>query len=187
VAGLKIGPEFAATEGMDQARQRWRSRTGERGISLVEVLVVLLIVAILLTLAMYSVRSARRTGRLVATVSAAHAYADAADAFAREHDGRYPAAPGVSGPAGIDWPGGADMRRGPQSEALGEEKYYLKRVPEAVQDGSVEIGSSGLARFSYAPTGGGTGYVITVQVDGQPACTISGGAAPVGTLPCSKR
>lgn len=160
----------------------------EGGFTLVEVLVVLLIIAILLAIGIAGIRSARSSGHAIAATSAAQAYADAADAFARDHDGRYPSGPGVAGPEGTDWDGGASARRGPKSDILGQRKFYLKRTPEAVQDGIVTVGEAGPARIDYTMTGNGTGYVLTVTIEGEDApCVINGGATPDTGNRCSKR
>lgn len=147
-----------------------------------ELLVAMTIIAILMTAAMYGVRSARTSGSSIAAVTAAHAYADAADSFAREHDGRYPGAPGSE-----DWAGGAEAAKGPMDEILGERRYYLRRIPEAVQGGSVSIGGSGAAAISYAPSP--QGYVITVSVADHAAgpCVILGGTATSTLRTCTKR
>lgn len=186
---LKHGHGSAANQAMPTISTSTARRAGrpESAFTLVELLVVLLIAGILLSLSFYALGSARKSGRHIAAVAAANAYADAADRFAREHEGRYPAAPGARGPSGVDWDGGAQARRGPKSDVLGRVKYYLRTVPEAVQDGSVAFGRSGPARIDYRPSAGGTGFVMTVTVAGSTPCVITGGAATDARKACSKR
>lgn len=146
--------------------------------SMVELIVVMLIIAILATLATMSVGSARGTGRMLSTMAAAHAYGNAIDRFARDHHGRYPAGPGSA-----DWPttGSHGAGRGPAADVLGSMRYYLRSVPESVQDGSVTFGPSGPARLSYSQLRGGAAYELVVTVDGRPPCAIRGGAAGAGS------
>lgn len=157
--------------------------TAESGFTIVELMVVLLIAAILMGISMYGVRSARKSGRHVAAVSTAQAYADAADRFAREHDGRYPAAPGGT----VDWDGGANAQRGPKSDSLGTIRYYLRDVPEEVQDGRITIQQPGPASIQYQQTGGGTGFIMTVTIQDSTPCVVLGGAATSSVRACSRR
>lgn len=173
---------------MPSARnRRAASLDRESGFSVVELIVVMFIVLVLMTIALYSIGSARSSGRHMSAVAAAQSYADAADRFAREHKGRYPAAPGQSGPAGVDWEAGANAQKGPKSDVLGQLKYYLRGVPEAIQDGSVTFGAAGPARLDYQQTGGGSGYVIVVTIQGSTPCVINGGAANDPRRKCSSR
>lgn len=161
----------------------------ESALTLVEILVVLVIILILMSLGLYGVSSARRSGNTVMATSVAQAYADAADRFAREHDGFYPAAPGESGPTGMDWEGGAGAARGPKSDTLGQRKFYLRSIPEAVQDERVVFGSGGsaIARIEYVSTTNRRGYTLRVTVDDQPPCSITGGNAADSGRQCSRR
>lgn len=157
----------------------------ESGITLIEIIVVLVLIAIMMGVAIFSIRSSRNAGSALAAIAAAQAYADAADSFARDHDGRYPGAHGST-----DWPGGAAAARGPFDDALGERRFYLKQVPEAVQDQRIGVGApvrTGQPYFAYAQTGGGTGYRITLHVPGRPTCVINGGATPDTGARCSRR
>jgi type II secretory pathway pseudopilin PulG len=139
---------------------------------MVELLVVVIIIAILLGLAFSAVRSSRATGRTLGSLSAAHAYGNAIDQFARDHRGRYPRAPGSP-----DWPtnGPNGTGGGPAADVLGQRRYYLRSVPESIQDGTVTFGSGGPARLSYRQVGGGKGYELTLTVDGRPPCVVRGG------------
>ena len=151
---------------------------------MIELLVVMLIVAILGSAAIWSVASSRASGRYLATVSATHAYAASVEDFARDHHGRFPGAPGTS-----DWPGSRGGERGPAANVLGQHKYYLRAIPEPVQDGSVRFGNSGDARITYRLLAGGRGYEFSVRVKGRETCVVRGGqttgAAPA--LKCSRR
>jgi len=154
---------------------------------MVEILVVMLIATILMGISIYGVRSARTSGRHLATVAVANNYATAAEKFARDHEGRFPNSPGAANADGsIDWDP-ADLEHGPKSDILGQRRFYLGSVPEGIQTKRVTIGGSGATRFDYASSGSGTGFVITVRVEGSAPCTIVGGdQAEVGKA-CSKR
>lgn len=147
-------------------------RTSERGLSLVELLVVMLIIAILMAIGFSSVNSARSTGRMLAAMSAAESYGNAIDQFARDHRGRYPLGPGSA-----DWPTDGPHRAGggPAADVLGSHRYYLRMVPEAVQDATITFSGSGPARLSYRQLGGGAGYELTLTVDGRAPCAVRGG------------
>lgn len=164
-------------------------RRRESAFTLVEILVVLVILAIFVCLGLYGIGSARKSGNSLMAISVAQAYADAADRFAREHDGFYPAAPGESGPGGMDWEGGAGAAQGPKSDALGQRKFYLRSIPEAVQDKRVVIGSGGnaVARIEYVPTPDRRGYTLRVTINDVPPCSITGGSAPDSGRQCSRR
>lgn len=160
------------------------------GFTLIEILVVMVIVAILMALAVWGIAGSRASGRWVGATTAAQAYADAADDFARDHNGRYPAGPGSG-----DWPSSpaSELIRGPRAAALGTRGTYLRRVPESIQDRSITIGStpSSMLRYVQMADGGtpGSGYRIEIRVLGRPACAVYGGqSAPVpGLRRCSER
>ncbi len=145
---------------------------------MVEVIVVLLVIAILAAIGWAGVRSARTTGTLSVAIATAHSYANAADGFARDHEGRYPDAPGS-----IDWP---EPDAGPKSQLLGA-KGYLRTVPEAVQDDTVVVGPRGdaAAGIVYRPVG--TGYEIILDVRNRDECAIRGGGATGSIVECSRR
>jgi type II secretory pathway pseudopilin PulG len=164
---------------VDQHDLTLNARDGrEGGIGLVEVLVALCIIGILMAVSIYSIHGARKSGRYLAAVAVAHAYANAADMFARDHDGRYPAAPGSA-----DWPNAV---RGPVAQQLGTMNRYLRSVPESVQSGQVGV-HAGATRITYENVGG-TGYRIQVTAPGDTPCALTGGSATIGTMrACSTR
>ncbi len=158
-----------------------RVRRNEQAVTLFEIVAVLLIIAIILSIGLSMLRSSRGAGRALSALTVAHAYGDAVDAFAREHRGRFPEAPGST-----DW---SDAERGPEAGPLGDVRYYLRRTPEPVQDGTVTMGGSGDAVLTYRQLGNGAGYEIEVAVTGRPPCVVRGGSPTVasGTAECGRR
>lgn len=149
---------------------------------MVEVMVVLFIVGVLVALGAMSVRSSRATGQTMAAISVAQEYANAADDYARDHRGRYPGAPGSA-----DWP---DVDRGPSAEVLGEQRFYLRAVPEPVVDGTVSWTARGpVPQLAYRQLNGGSGYELTLTIEGRPPCAFRGGNDAGGSdaVPCSRR
>lgn len=59
---------------------------------------------------------------------------------------------------------------------LGEREYYLRRVPAAIQDGSIEFAASGTRSVWYQQLDVGRGYEITVRIDGREPCAMRGGS-----------
>ena len=159
---------------------RPQARAREAAFGLLELVVVMVIVAILMSIGLYSLRSAEKSGTTAAAVAAAHAYADAAEAFAREHDGRYPEAIGSD-----DWPGGKETQRGPRAAVLGEERTYLRTVPEAIQDGRITIGSGTSSLVRYVPAD--PGYTFEIRVPHTKPCAVTGGGATSTLRSCSRR
>ncbi|MCW2955637.1 MAG: hypothetical protein JWO69_506 [Thermoleophilia bacterium] len=143
---------------------------------MIEILAVMAVVGILLAIGANMLQGARSAGRLTQAMSAADAYATAADQFARDHGGRYPGAPGSA-----DWPAGADAAKGPRSTVLGTARaqYYLRSVPEVVQGGTVTFGT-GTTSVTYRVEG--RGYAIVLKVPGRDDCAVRGGGAN-GTTP----
>ncbi|MCW2928034.1 MAG: hypothetical protein JWM86_2002 [Thermoleophilia bacterium] len=154
----------------------------EHGLTLVEVLVVMVIIAVLSGISVASIQSSRASGRLSATTTSGFAYANAIDEFARDHNGRYPAGVGTA-----DWARAAE--RGPVSTQLGGDAHpYLRSVPEPVQDGRVSFDAAGPARLQYRSVSGGRGYELIVTVQDRDPCAIRGGES-AGTTPrtCARR
>lgn len=146
----------------------------ERGVSLVEVIVVLLIVAILVASILAGTNSSKRAGAVTAARAAAASYHDAIEAFMRDHGGRtpvwnnasdWPSAP----PSGSGVTGGTGGQWGPINIGA-RGKPYLDRIPEAVADGRVVVVSSGTttaapgvrSRVVYQRVGA-RGYRLQVQ------------------------
>jgi prepilin-type N-terminal cleavage/methylation domain-containing protein len=155
----------------------------EHGFSLVELLVVMVIILIMGTFALLSAGNSRSAGRSSSAIAAANAYADSIDRFAREHQGRFPAAPGS-----VDWPGGAEARKGPVADVLGEKRTYLRTVPESIQSNSVTFGTPSDAAVTYAASANGASYELVVTVKDRPTCAIRGGTTKLSThIDCTKR
>lgn len=135
-------------------------RTGEHGIGLVEVIVVLLIIAILIGIMATGRQSSQRAGAISAARAAGASYHDAVQQFMRDHGGRTPV-------WGSDWPNAA---RGPIN-AASRNRPYLDQAPEAVNSGRVLVtsGTGGGAatgdvrsRVAYVRVGA-RGYRLLVQ------------------------
>lgn len=155
----------------------------EHAFTLVEILVVLFIAAVIGAIAIGSVGSSRETGQRFNALAVAHAYANSVDDFARDHGGRYPAPPGNA----ADWP---DAKRGPSSSLLGDARFYMRRIPESIQDGNVVIGASATKpAIAYSQLAGGGGYQMIVTIPGRDSCRIVGGTTTGATvLPaCGRR
>jgi type II secretory pathway pseudopilin PulG len=99
---------------------------------MVELVVVVAIVGILLSLAVVGFRSTRENGQHAAVRSAMVEYADAAQQFALEHDGRMPR------PDTADWPGGAAWLAGPVRHELRTEP--VPYAPSLVRMRAIEQG-----------------------------------------------
>ncbi len=137
-----------------------RPRAGEHGISLVEVIVVLLIIAILVGIVATGKQSTQRAGAMTAARAAGASYHDAIQQFMRDHGGRAPR-------WGADWPNAA---AGPINAAsMG--RPYLDQAPEGVTNGRVLVvdGAGGGAtageaksRVAYVRVGE-RGYRLLVQ------------------------
>jgi prepilin-type N-terminal cleavage/methylation domain-containing protein len=126
----------------------------ERGVSLVEVVVVLLIVAILAGSILAGRNSTKRAGAVTAARAAGASYHDAIEAFMRDHGGRVPiwgdnndwrdsALSGSGVPAGS----GAGGQWGPINVSA-VSKPYLEKIPEGIASGRVVIVNSGTTTSS---------------------------------------
>ncbi len=108
-----------------------------KGISLIEVMIVVIIVGILMAVAIPSFTTSKRTARKRTGVATAVAFQDAIDAFTRAHGSRPPAA------MTADWPASGSMLdpRGPRNA---DGNPYLKGgAPESVEpDKVVKVGSA---------------------------------------------
>ncbi|MCW2956881.1 MAG: hypothetical protein JWO69_1750 [Thermoleophilia bacterium] len=180
-----------------------RPHACERAQSLVEVVVVLIIIGILMAVLVGAGRSSSEATETQSTLSIAHVYADAVEAFADEHGGRAP----VIGTN--DWPtratGVADrdapatqpaFAGGPRNLAAAGRRY-LRRVPEPVMTGAVGLrtldargavhsagNSSSRNRLTYASSSG-TAWRIDVERNkptrtGSPSWTV---VCSMGTAP----
>lgn len=155
----------------------------EHGISLVEVLVVLMIVLILGAIGTMSLRGSRETGGRMEARAAARLYADAAQRFQLDHGRRTP----VLG--STDWPtaNAGPVKRFAMGGAPTIRPYLTKNIPDVMTRTS-ELGS----RFAGSPVArGGTlvyrrsgqfRFTIDVYWNGTRTCTA--GNVPVGTTPC---
>jgi type II secretory pathway pseudopilin PulG len=121
----------------------------ERGVGLVEVVVVVLIIAILGALVLSGRNTTKRAGSLSAARAAGASYHDAVEAFMRDHGGRTPVWNG-----GTDWPATPPTTSGVATSGIPAQgwgpinigargKPYLDNVPEAVRGGSVVLVNNG--------------------------------------------
>ena len=159
--------------------------SSEAGFSLLEIIIVLCIIAVLLPIGLLSLRGARNNGNSLQTNAIAQHYADSIDRFAREHSGRYPKPVGSE-----EWAGGAQASKGPMALVLGTRRYYLRSTPESVQSGSVVVGATSSTKpsITYAASGNGDSYELTVAIPGVTPCVVRGGARSLTTLKaCSIR
>lgn len=166
----------------------------ERGFTLVEMIIILCIIAVLLPIGLISMRTSRDNGKTMSAVAVAQVYADGIDRFAREHSGRYPQPPGSA-----DWSGstGSTCKKGaptiacgPMSDVLGDLKFYVRKVPETIQDRSVLIGSTSpsLPSLSYQVDANAASYAIVVTVPHLAPCAIRSGPTSLTTYKeCSLR
>jgi type II secretory pathway pseudopilin PulG len=145
-----IDPYAALTDGAcrptmpgDRQAAPARRRTGERGVGLVEVVVVLVIIAVTLGMVFSGRNSSQRAGSVTVGRAAAASYKDAIEAFRRDHGGRTP----VWGSA-ADWPatppassgvtGGSGGSWGPLNQGA-RMRPYLDVIPEAITDRRVVL------------------------------------------------
>lgn len=147
----------------------------ERGVSLVEVLVVLVIVGVLIAVVAMGRQSSSRAGSQTVALAAAASYKDSIEAFRRDHGGRAP----VWGAAN-DWPATIQAKRLGLANASGGRwgpvnigsngRPYLDRVPEGIASGRVQLVGSNTttaapsvkARIVYERVGS-NGYRLMVQ------------------------
>ncbi len=130
---------------------------GDRGLTLVEMLIALVIVSILFAVTVPMWRGARKTAHKKAVMAAAFKYAQAVDEYRNDHDGL---APGVNDD-GVTWPHWTDPKAGPMDGAT---RYLRGGTPEIVQ-ASVDTGGADfvLARPNTWPQPGPEGYTIVYR------------------------
>ncbi len=105
----------------------------EQAVALVELLVVMVVLGIIGSMMMVSTASARRAGDRAAVRATALAYHRAIMEYARQHGGSKPVISTAQWPIPVQGP----VARHGSDETI----RYLRRVPEAVQDGRVAIGT----------------------------------------------
>lgn len=130
-------------------------RASERGIGLVEVMVVLLLIAILSAVAFMSIGGARKTGGRTEVVAAATRYSDAVERFQQEHNRRLPQVGTPTWPTAVEGPV-FSLEMGSSTNV----RPYLAggRAPEVMSKGP-EVGATIVqaAGGSCSPSGtGGT-------------------------------
>lgn len=141
----------------------------ERGVSLVEVVIVLVIVAILMAAIVAGQSSSKRAGSVTAARAAGANYHDAIEAFMRDHGGRVPrwnvaedwpasavAGSGVTGGTGGSW---GPINFGARS------KPYLDKIPEGVDSGRVVLVNNGTVTADPAVRS----RVVYQEVGGSPS------------------
>ena len=132
------------------SRRASASAGGERAITLVEVLVVLLIIAIIGGIAVRSMGGQRSSGGAVKARVIALALSEAAAQFQRDHGGRVPGEP--VGAGARDWD---TSRRSPIDRSNGSAPYLKPSSSEALTTGAVSLESG-----SGALVGGGSASPI---------------------------
>jgi type IV pilus assembly protein PilA len=81
--------------GADHLTGRWGLRTtGDRGLTLIELMVVVAIIAVLLAIALTLFQDAQRRARLAADQATLNAMRSAITIYYGKHNGNFPAAPG---------------------------------------------------------------------------------------------
>ena len=141
----------------------------EHGLSIIEVVVVLVIIAILASFGIWTLDHSRDVGIVRAGVDAAQAYDNAVDQFRRDHAGVAPDVPGSA-----DWP---DAEKGPkpQMAATYEVYRYLRSIPDGIRTGTVELqspGSTHIAGLTYTRLAGDRDYELVLEFDGQVMCSL---------------
>lgn len=140
------------------------ARRGERALSLIEILVVLVIIAVLMAITIPMFRSARHASQLKGAVSAAQSYKQGVSAFMLDHGNRVPRVGNVV--AGVpDW--STDVSRGPL-DRYGR-PYIKAGAPESVQDGLVTF-AAGATPANNATNS--NRYAVTYETSGTAAYTI---------------
>lgn len=159
--------------------QTRRGEPSERGVSLVEIIIVVAIIAILMAVVV-SMHGPKRTVNFKAAQGAAQTYGDAVEAFMADN-GQTP--PVVNSAA---WP--TDVTKGPV-DAMQKNKRYMRSVPEPVSDkrvqfvagpmpaGSAITGTAAVA-YTVAKTPSGVKWYLHVrthQASGEPAleCVVT--------------
>lgn len=174
----------------DRIALRLRAVGAQRGVMLIELIVIMIIIAILLGLVLSLLRAPRTTTRIKGAIAAGQTYSDAVQMFALDHGGRVP-----EGGNPREWASGANIGRGPLHQ-FGKlaNTYYIRGgiVPEAVVEGSVTItfgdsaGSASGGNLAYIPkTSGGApfpnGFEIKIYVRQKHVCSLGddlGAAGP---------
>lgn len=165
----------------------------ERGIGLVEVIVVLLLIAIIGTIALASLHGTKRNAATTQGRTVARTLGEGIEQFARDRGGRVPGAPG-----GADW---ANGWRSPVDVANGNAPYVKATALEPLDSGTVALvaqsgriapgGDTAPARLQYRTDASSRFYAIVVSERNgttyRPACYVSnatsdGGSAFLGTL-----
>jgi prepilin-type N-terminal cleavage/methylation domain-containing protein len=116
----------------------------ERGLTIVEMLVVLLIIAILMAAMLYAFRGSKQTTYYKAAIAAAQSYSDGIEAFMADN-GQTPPRLGTT-----DWPNANRAKRvaGPVNSMLvdaatHQPKTYMRAGSlDAIQNGTVDFGTS---------------------------------------------
>ncbi len=141
----------------------------EDGVTLVELMIVLVVFAILTAGSIYGLRGAKRASHINLAVATARPYDQAVRAFAADHAGRVPLPlQARTGPFDrVDWASGADARWGPtdplarqsgQQDGPGRGSY-VRSIPTSVTDGRIGIGGDGYCTGTAGPGNGTHGCI----------------------------
>jgi prepilin-type N-terminal cleavage/methylation domain-containing protein len=157
-------------------------RRGERGLTLVEMMVVLVIVVVIMGLAMQSVRGSRNTGGTMEVRAVALRYADAVERFKADHGRRVPQLGSAT------WPT-ADAKLGPRTVVnvggSSTTKYYVKQPLPEILERPEPLNAEIVAGGSPAPEGGTIVYerrtpyqfTVTAYWNGKSVCVAGDTAA----------
>jgi prepilin-type N-terminal cleavage/methylation domain-containing protein len=134
-------------------------RRSEAGMTLVEMLVVMLIVAVISTFAVMSMSSSRSTGGRLELRAAASRYADAAERYQQDHGRK---APTFGGP---DWPT-SSANAGPVKTLEIQGTVIRPYLRGAAPDVMTRRGPKGAVWASSPPAESSTGGVLVYVLDG---------------------
>lgn len=163
-----------------------RARRSESGVTLLEMLVVLVIIAILIGLLVSNMGGSKDTASKAAGRQVARAYYETAVDFASDNGGAVPR------PGTTDWPTSRPELGPVNFLNKTAQQRYLRNVPEAVTDGRARLvttgggstGSTGAPlRITYTRTGAQS-FEIVAALRGTPFCRLANGPSTTALKDC---